>query len=74
VDPAVVEVGRHGLVVEQGTARGLLLPQVAAEHGWTREQFLDHTCIKAGLPPNAWRRGASVYSFEAVVFAERERS
>jgi uncharacterized protein len=71
-DPAVVEVGRHGLVVEQGAARGLLLPQVAAEHGWTREQFLDHTCIKAGLRPDAWRRGASVYAFEAVVFAEGE--
>jgi AmmeMemoRadiSam system protein A len=71
-DPAAVEVGRHGLVVEQGTARGLLLPQVAVEHGWTREQFLDHTCIKAGLRPDAWRRGASVYSFEAVVFGEGE--
>jgi AmmeMemoRadiSam system protein A len=72
VDPAVVEVGRHGLVVEQGAARGLLLPQVPVEHGWTREQFLDHTCIKAGLPPDAWRRGARVYSFEALVFAEAE--
>jgi AmmeMemoRadiSam system protein A len=74
VDPAVVEVGRHGLVVEQGAARGLLLPQVPVEHGWTREQFLDHTCIKAGLPPDAWRRGARVYSFEALVFAEAEGS
>jgi AmmeMemoRadiSam system protein A len=72
VDPAVVEVGRHGLVVEQGAARGLLLPQVPVEHGWTREQFLDQTCIKAGLPPDAWRRGARVYSFEALVFAEGE--
>ena len=69
-----MEVGRHGLVVEQGTARGLLLPQVPREHGWTREQFLDHTCIKAGLPPDSWRRGASVYRFEAVVFAEGETS
>jgi len=73
-DPLTVEVGRHGLVVEQGTARGLLLPQVPREHGWTREQFLDHTCIKAGLPPDSWRRGASVYRFEAVVFAEGETS
>ena len=66
--------GTHGLVVEQGTERGLLLPQVATEHGWTREQFLDHTCIKAGLPLDAWRHGASLYRFEALVFGERGAS
>jgi uncharacterized protein (TIGR00296 family) len=63
-------VGRHGLTVELGGAKGLLLPQVAAERGWTREQFLDHTCLKAGLPRDAWRRGARLQSFEAVVFGE----
>jgi AmmeMemoRadiSam system protein A len=73
-DPSAIDVGRHGLVVEQGTQRGLLLPQVATEHGWTREQFLEHTCIKAGLNPHAWRHGASLYRFEAVVFAEHELS
>jgi AmmeMemoRadiSam system protein A len=74
VDPSTVEVGRDGLVVEQGSARGLLLPQVASEHRWTREQFLDHTCIKAGVRPDAWRRGAGLYRFEALVFAEHENS
>jgi AmmeMemoRadiSam system protein A len=69
-DLASVQVGRDGLVVEQGLARGLLLPQVATERGWTREQFLDHTCLKAGLPPHAWRLGASVFRFEALVFSE----
>jgi AmmeMemoRadiSam system protein A len=69
-DPALVEVGRHGLAVELGGVRGLLLPQVASERGWTREQFLDHTCLKAGLPRDAWRRGARLQSFEAVVFGE----
>jgi AmmeMemoRadiSam system protein A len=73
-DPSSVEVGRHGLVVEQGAARGLLLPQVATEHGWTRDRFLDHTCLKAGLRPQAWRHGASLYRFEALVFGERESS
>src|SRR3954469_9622536 len=73
-DPSAIEIGRHGLVVEQGPARGLLLPQVATEHAWTREQFLDHTCIKAGLLPDAWRRGAALYSFEAVVFGEGDVS
>jgi len=73
-DPSAIEIGRHGVVVEQGPARGLLLPQVATEHAWTRDQFLDHTCIKAGLLPDAWRRGAALYSFEALVFGERDVS
>src|SRR5262245_8128594 len=43
-----IEVGRHGLIVERGANRGLLLPQVPTEHGWNRDAFLDHTCLKAG--------------------------
>jgi AmmeMemoRadiSam system protein A len=66
-----IEVGRHGLIVEQGTSRGLLLPQVPTEHGWDRDTFLDHTCLKAGLAADAWRRGARIYVFEAQVFGER---
>jgi AmmeMemoRadiSam system protein A len=67
-----IEVGRHGLIVEQGARRGLLLPQVATEQGWDRETFVSHTCRKAGLAPDAWRRGASLYVFEAEVFGETE--
>ncbi len=48
----------HGLVVEQGAQSRLLLPQVATEWGWTPEQFLRQTCVKAGLPPDAWQHGA----------------
>ena len=66
--PDAIVVGRHGLVVEQGWHRGLLLPQVAPEWGWDRDEFLARTCRKAGLPPDAWRRGADVYRFEADVF------
>lgn len=69
-DLSTIVVGRHGLIVEQGRARGLLLPQVAVEHGWDREALLGHTCLKAGLQPDAWRRGAAVFCFEAIVFAE----
>lgn len=69
-DPSAIAIGRHGLVVEQGHRRGLLLPQVAGEWGWDREMFLSQTCRKAGLPPDAWRRGATVYRFEAVVFGD----
>ena len=68
LEPDSVIVGRHGLVVEQGRHRGLLLPQVASERRWTAETFLDQTCIKANLPPGAWRAGAAIYRFEAEVF------
>jgi AmmeMemoRadiSam system protein A len=68
-----IEVGRHGLIVEHGTSRGLLLPQVPIEQGWDRDTFLDHTCLKAGLDAGAWRRGARIFIFEAQVFGERER-
>lgn len=67
-DEAAIEIGRHGLVVEQGHRRGLLLPQVAPEWGWDREAFLRHTCQKAGLPQDAWQAGARVFRFDADVF------
>lgn len=70
-DVREIDVGRHGLIVEQQWHRGLLLPQVAMEHGWDRETFLDHTCVKAGLPRDAWRHGARILRFEAEVFGER---
>ncbi len=71
--PEEVEVGRHGLMVSQGGMRGLLLPQVPVEWGWDRETFLDQTCVKAGLPPSAWRHGATLRSFTAEVFGEEEK-
>lgn len=67
-----VKVGVHGLVVEQGNARGLLLPQVPVEWGWNRNEFLEHTCSKAGLPCDAWRCGAQLSGFTAEVFSENE--
>ena len=70
VRPESVTVGRDGLVVERGPHRGLLLPQVATEWGWTAEQFLRQTCRKAGLPDDAWRTGARVFRFDAEVFGE----
>ena len=73
IDPPAeraVVIGRHGLVAEQGGRRGLLLPQVAVEWGWTPEQFLRQTCHKAGLPLDAWQHGARMYRFAAEVFGE----
>ena len=72
IRPEEVEVGRHGLMIAQGRRRGLLLPQVPVEWGWDRETFLDQTCVKAGLPPSAWRHGATLWAFTAEVFGEEE--
>lgn len=69
-DVETIEVGLHGLIIEQGRHRGLLLPQVAAEWGWTRYQFLAQACRKAGLSEEAWRNGAAVSKFEAEVFGD----
>lgn len=65
-----IEIGRHGLIVEQGYRRGLLLPQVPVEHRWDRVTFLEHTCLKAGLPRDAWQHGARLLVFEAEVFGD----
>ena len=67
-DIADITVGRHGLIIGQGRRRGLLLPQVAVEYAWDRDTFLARTCGKAGLPPDAWKHGASIVMFEAEVF------
>jgi AmmeMemoRadiSam system protein A len=69
--PLDVEIGLHGLLVEKGPRRGLLLPQVATEWKWNREQFLAQTCHKAGLSSDAWKNGAKLWRFEAEVFGER---
>jgi uncharacterized protein len=68
-----VEVGRHGLLVSWRGRRGLLLPQVPLEHGWDRETFLDQTCRKAGLPENAWRKGAGLEAFTAEIFGDKDK-
>ena len=70
VAPQDVEVGRHGLLISHGVRRGLLLPQVAVEWNWDRERFLKETCLKAGLPPDAWQHGARIQAFTAQVLKE----
>ncbi len=68
--PSDVEVGRHGLMVEMGRLRGLLLPQVATERQWNAVMFLSQTCRKAGLAPDVWQHSATVWRFEADVFGD----
>jgi AmmeMemoRadiSam system protein A len=65
-----LELGKHGLLITQGNRRGLLLPQVPAEHGWDRQTFLEQTCRKAGLPPEAWQHEATLEAFTAEIFGE----
>jgi uncharacterized protein (TIGR00296 family) len=71
-DPEEIQVGVHGLMIEDGYHRGLLLPQVPVEQGWNRQEFLDFTCRKAGLPEGCWREGARIFKFSALVFGEKE--
>jgi uncharacterized protein len=73
IQPDQVEVGRHGLVVSHAGHRGLLLPQVPIEHGWDRTTFLEQTCRKAGLPADAWQKGALLEVFSAEVFGDADR-
>jgi AmmeMemoRadiSam system protein A len=75
IAPESIEIGRHGLFVRLHAQRGLLLPQVATEHRLTREQFLEETCRKAGLPREAWRDPeARLFGFTCEVFSETSLS
>ena len=68
-----IEIGKHGLYAKRGARSGVLLPQVPVEQRWNRAQFLKHTCLKAGLPEDAWKTGeVDFYSFTAEVFSEDE--
>ncbi|MBV8518311.1 MAG: AmmeMemoRadiSam system protein A [Acidobacteria bacterium] len=72
-DVNTIEVGRDGLILSRGSRAGLLLPQVATEYGWDRDTFLRQTCLKAGLPPDAWRAAdCRIEKFSAEVFGEQD--
>ena len=66
-----IKVGRDGLIVKHGSHSGLLLPQVPVEYGWNEEDFLSHTCEKAGLPRDCWKEKETIIQkFEGIVFKE----
>lgn len=68
---SLIHIGRHGLLVTHRGQRGLLLPQVAAEHGWNAIEFMENTCLKAGLHRNAWREpDARLEMFTAEMFGD----
>ncbi|MHB8547164.1 MAG: TIGR00296 family protein [Nitrosotalea sp.] len=69
--PKMVKVGRDGLIMRWEFGSGLLLPQVSVEYGWNAEEFLNHTCEKAGAPFNYWKqKSAKILKFEGIVFKE----
>lgn len=69
-DVEEIETGRHGIYLVKGKHAGVLLPQVATEHNLDRTAFLEHTCMKAGLPKSCWKEGAKILVFEAEIFGE----
>ena len=70
IRPEDIRIGEHGLVVSRGKFRGVLLPQVAIEHGLSVERFLEETCRKAGMERNAWKLpGTQIQGFTAEIFS-----
>ena len=69
-----IEVGKHGIYIIKGIHCGTLLPQVAVEYRWDRNTFLEHTCMKAGLPPDEWKKDATILTYSAQVFQKPNKS
>jgi uncharacterized protein (TIGR00296 family) len=66
-----IKIGEDGLIVEMDFHRGLLLPQVPLDWNWNVEEFLDHTCLKAGLPAECWLAPKTkIYHFKSQIFQE----
>jgi uncharacterized protein (TIGR00296 family) len=71
--PQKIKIGKDGLIVKRGYHSGLLLPQVATEHKLDSEDFIKHTCLKAGLSPDAWlEEGIEIFSFQSLIFSEKK--
>lgn len=74
-DPLNIKIGTHGIYLKQDWHSGLLLPQVATEQGWDSKTFLQHSCLKAGLPKNSWQDpNTEIFSFTAEIFGEKSLS
>ncbi len=71
--PERIRIGKDGLIIKNGMHAGLLLPQVPKEYGWNVRTFLEHLCMKAFLPPDAWKnRESEILRFRTEIFAEKE--
>lgn len=68
-DPAAIVIGRDGLILSYQGRTGVFLPQVPVEQGWNLDQYLNHLCLKAGVPQGSWRKpGAELFWYQALVF------
>ncbi|MGV8152181.1 MAG: AmmeMemoRadiSam system protein A [Candidatus Nanoarchaeia archaeon] len=68
-----IEIGKHGLMCEYNGQGGLLLPQVAIENNFSKEEFLDCLCNKAGLAKGSWKKqGFKLFGFNAKIANEEE--
>jgi AMMECR1 domain-containing protein len=65
-----IVIGKHGVIIDREGRRAVFLPQVAPAQGWDRAETLTHLSRKAGLPPDAWKEGASFLVFLAEVIEE----
>jgi uncharacterized protein (TIGR00296 family) len=69
-DISEYKLGEHGIIMKKGRYGATFLPEVPKEEGWTVEETLTHLCLKAGLPPDAWKEGAELYVYKTQVFGE----
>jgi len=67
-----IVIGKHGLLIEGSSRRGLLLPKVALRMEWDQKAFVDGVCTKAGLPPGCWPGFSTLFSFTTIIFDERD--
>lgn len=68
-DPEKIEIGRDGLILQYKGQSGVFLPQVPVEQGWNLGEYLDHLCLKAGVPAGSWQQpGAQLFWYQALVF------
>ena len=68
-----IEIGKDGLIIKSSGFSGLLLPQVAVENEWSAEEFLEQTCLKAGISPKSWKeKGCRIYKFQAQIFSQKK--
>lgn len=71
--PEHIIIGKDGLIIEYLGRSGLLLPQVPVEYGWDGKTFLNHLCLKAGLPEDIWLEGnVNIYKFSGQIFSEKK--
>jgi AmmeMemoRadiSam system protein B/AmmeMemoRadiSam system protein A len=69
-----IRVGIDGVVLSKDGRSAVFLPQVAPEQGWDVNQMLTQLSLKAQLPADAWKEGASFLVFQADVFGESHPS